>query len=143
MLIQIFYVLGAIPLVYLGTMHLVFTLRDNKNPRFLVPSDKEMIRHMQAEPLQLTAETNMWRAWIGFNISHSMAVLLVGAGYAYAALKYLEILHTDIILTLAAPCLAWVFVILSKCFWFSVPFWGALISATCFTIGAGLALWAL
>jgi len=121
-------------------MHLVFTLRDNRSPRYIVPRDKEMIRQMQTEPLRLSAETNMWRAWIGFNISHSMAVLLVGIGYIYMAVRYIDLLQQDIVLTLAAPCLAWIFVILSKCFWFSRPFYGSLISAVFFTAGAAAAL---
>ena len=136
---QTLYLLGSIPLILLGALHLVFTLRDHKKPQHLVPRSPEMIQDMQAEPLLLTQETTMWRAWIGFNISHSMAVLMVGLGYMYLSARYFSFLREDILILWAAPALAWVFVILSKCFWFSKPLIGSLVSASFFTLGAMLA----
>ena len=133
---QVFYILGALPLMLLGAVHLVFTLHDNRKPRYIVPKSESLIRSMQVEPLRLTSETDMWRAWIGFNISHSIAVLLVGLGFLYLAVRYFEFMSQDIILLWTAPTLAWVSVILSKCFWFSRPFRGSFISAVLFTIGA-------
>jgi len=139
MIAQTLFILGSVPLILLGALHLVFTLRDHKSPRYIVPRSDDLIQQMQAEPLRLTSETTMWRAWIGFNISHSIAVLLVGVGYLYLSLRYFPTLRADIIIHWAAPVLAWVFVILSKCFWFSKPLRGSFVSAVFFTIGAFLA----
>ena len=136
MVAQILYATGALPLILLGGMHLFYTLKDNKAPRFIVPRSPELIRKMQTEPLRLSSETDMWRAWIGFNISHSMAVLLVGTGYLYLALMHFPLLRNDIMMLWTAPALAWVFVILSKCFWFSKPLYGSFVSALLFTSGA-------
>ena len=116
MVAQTLYLLGSLPLVLLGSVHLVFTLRDHKKPQHIVPRSVEMIQDMKAEPLLLTRETTMWRAWIGFNISHSIAVLLVGVGYMYLSTRYFSFLSRDIVILWAAPVLAWVFAILSKCF---------------------------
>ncbi len=139
MIAQILFVLGTLPLLVLGTAHLVFTLKDHRLPRFIVPRSTALIHQMQSEPLRLTHETDMWRAWIGFNISHSIAVLLLGVGYLYLSLEHFQLLTADIFMLWTAPSLAWVFVILSRFFWFSKPFRGSLISAILFTAGAVLA----
>ena len=136
MVAQTLYLLGCLPLILLGTLHLIFTLKDHKKPQHIVPRSENMIKEMRAEPLRLTRETSMWRAWIGFNISHSMAILLVGLGYMYLSARYFTFLREDILILWAAPVLAWIFVILSKCFWFSKPLKGSLISAALFTLGA-------
>jgi len=136
MVAQTLYLLGSLPLVLLGSVHLVFTLRDHKKPQHIVPRSVEMIQDMKAEPLLLTRETTMWRAWIGFNISHSIAVLLVGVGYMYLSTRYFSFLSRDIVILWAAPVLAWIFAILSKCFWFTKPLIGSITSAIFFTLGA-------
>ena len=53
----------------LGVVHLVYTFHGPK----LLPRDPALVASMKAVPLVLTAETTVWRAWIGFNTSHSMA----------------------------------------------------------------------
>jgi len=136
MVAQTLYLIGSLPLIILGAMHLVFTLKDRTKPRLIVPRSAEMIKDMQREPLRLTDETTMWRAWIGFNISHSMAVLLVGLGYFYLTARYFSVIQQDIIFLWAAPALSCIFAILSKCFWFSRPLAGSLISTVFFTLGA-------
>ena len=136
MIFQILFVIGAMPLILLGGMHLYFTVKDNRHPRFIVPCSTKLIRDMQAEPLRLTSETDMWRAWIGFNISHSIAVLLVGVGTLYLGWVHPQLVASDILMLWASPVLAWVFVILSRCFWFSKPFQGALVSAVMLTAAA-------
>jgi hypothetical protein len=139
MFAQLLFITGVLPLILLGGMHLAFTLRDHKAPRFIVPRSNSLIHLMQAEPLRLSAETDMWRAWIGFNISHSIAVMGLGVAYLYLAVVHFDLLRGDIIILWTAPALAWVFVILSKCFWFSKPFQGSLVAAVLLTAGALLA----
>lgn len=131
-----FYVAGAFPLLVLGSLHLYFTLKDLKQPKIIVPRSPDLISRMQSDKLRLTRETTVWRAWLGFNISHSIAVLFVGATYMYLALRYSELLTDDIIVRWAGPMLACVFVVLSKTFWFSRPFYGSLVAALFMTIGA-------
>lgn len=136
MIFQVLFVIGAMPLIFLGGMHLYFTVKDNRHPTFIVPRSIKLIRDMQAEPLRVTSETDMWRAWIGFNISHSIAVLLVGIGTLYLVWVYPQWVVSDILMLWASPVLAWVFVILSRCFWFSKPFQGTLVSAVLLTAAA-------
>jgi len=129
---------GSMPLILLGGLHLVFTLRDTRAPKILAPRSVDVLKGMQADPLRLTGETTVWRAWIGFNITHSLAVFLTGALTLYLAAKYPSLLEADIVFRWAAPFLAWVYVILARKYWFSRPFYGAMLAAVLMTAAAVL-----
>ena len=70
---------GALPFVILGFAHAYSTPTHLDVPRGLSPSEVELARAMSRTRLRLTARTDMWRAWMGFNFSHSLGVLLLGA----------------------------------------------------------------
>lgn len=135
-MVQWLYVVGSIPLIALGLLHLVFTAKDIAEPRFLAPKSQKALAEMQTEELRLTSETTVWRAWLGFNVTHSLAVLMTGVTTVYLSLNYWTIMESDVVIAWAAPFLAWVFVMLAKQFWFSRPFSGALVSATLLTAAA-------
>ena len=82
----------------LGALHAVYTLLDLRNPRRLVPSDPSVAQAMANSGLRLSGgRTDMWRAWIGFNFSHSLGVLLVGALGVWAGYR-IKVLPVDIIM---------------------------------------------
>jgi len=68
----------------LGALHLWYTFRGNK----LHPRDPELCARLEQAPLVLTRQTTMWKAWVGFNASHSFGALLFGAIYGYLALVH-------------------------------------------------------
>jgi hypothetical protein len=70
---------GALPFVVLGFAHAFSTPTRLDGPRGLSPSDVELAKAMSRTRLRLTARTDMWRAWMGFNFSRSLGVLLLGA----------------------------------------------------------------
>src|SRR5215472_2609249 len=77
--IAILLIFGGTVFGGLGALHAVYTLLDLRNPRRLVPVDPSVAHAMANSALQLSGgRTDMWRAWIGFNFSHSLGVLLVG-----------------------------------------------------------------
>ena len=79
-MIGILLLLGGTLFSVLGALHAIYTLLDLSNPRRLVPADLSVAQAMANSALTLSREgTDMWRAWIGFNFSHSLGVLLVGA----------------------------------------------------------------
>src|SRR5262245_7035141 len=66
----------------LGALHAIYTLLDLRNPRRLVPADRAVASAMANSAVRISrGGTDMWRAWIGFNFSHSLGVLLL-AGLA-------------------------------------------------------------
>src|SRR5260370_1136989 len=79
-MIAILLILGGAVFGVLGGLHAIYTLLDLRNPRRLVPVDPSVARAMANSALRLSGGgTDMWRAWIGFNFSHSLGVLLFGA----------------------------------------------------------------
>ena len=43
----------------------------------------------------LTRKTTMWKAWIGFNASHSAGGIFIGISNFYVAAKYFSVFNTD------------------------------------------------
>ena len=79
-MIGLLLILGGAVFGVLGGSHAIYTLLDLRNPQWLVPADPSVARAMANSALRLSGgRTDMWRAWIGFNFSHSLGVLLLGA----------------------------------------------------------------
>lgn len=115
-------------LLTLGTLHLIFTFHGPK----LLPRDATLITHMQQTHMVITQETTVWKAWIGFNASHSMSAMLFGLIYGWLALTQPALLFGSPFLigvglaTLAGFC------VLGRVYWFSVPLAGICLSSVCF-----------
>ena len=76
----------------------------------------------------ITRQTTMWKAWIGFNASHSYGALLFGAVYGYLAIVHSAFLFQSRFLLLVGLALLGGYVFLGKVYWFSVPFRGIVLS---------------
>ena len=139
MVAQWLFGVGALPFILLGTAHLVYTIKDHRNPKFLAPRSASLLLALKEEPLGLTTQTTMWQAWLGFNVSHSAGAIFIGLLYLYfAVMEYEVFLQLEPVMA-AAPLVAWVYVWMAKTYWFSKPFRGLLVSALCFTAGFILA----
>jgi hypothetical protein len=124
-------VAGSAPFALLGIIHLVYTLADQRRPRRIAPRDRELVERMRASPLGLTDGTDMWRAWIGFNLSHGVGVCMFAAVTAYFAVFDFEVYRSSPALTWGAPALAAIYVVLSWRYWFRVPLAGSALGAAC------------
>jgi hypothetical protein len=114
----------------LGIAHLVYTFY---GPR-MQPRDRELIARMQETHLTITRETTMWKAWIGFNASHSLGAILFGAVYGYLALAHSAFLFQSTYLLLLGLLMLFSFVYLARRYWFSVPFRGILLAAVIYLL---------
>ena len=121
-------VASALITLVLGIAHLVYTFWGPK----LLPRDAGLIGSMKAVPLVLTNETTVWKAWIGFNASHSMALILFGLIYGYLAIAHPVVLFDSIFLQLVGFLMLAGFLILCRMYWFSVPLAGISISLLCY-----------
>src|SRR2546423_4828768 len=112
----------------LGVIHLVYTFWGNK----LTPRDPALQTQMTEISPVLTRETTMWRAWIGFNASHSSGAILFGLTYGYLAVAQREVLFNSpfFVVVGLAMLAGWLFV--GKFYWFSVPFRGICIALVCY-----------
>ena len=120
--------LSAGIILALGTLHLVYTFSGPK----LQPRDPELQAAMSRVHPVITRQTTMWRAWVGFNASHSMGAMLFGLVYGYLALFHSELLfHSAFLLGVGSVMLAG-FTALGKIYWFSIPFVGITVSFVCY-----------
>ena len=131
-LTRILILAGASIIGLLGSVHLVYTFLTGK----FLPRDRALVDAMKATSPVLTRQTTMWKAWIGFNASHSLGAILFGALYFLLAARHMELLaRAPELLTVGlAALLAYLW--LAHAYWFRVPFTGIAISAACFIAAA-------
>ena len=122
----------------LGGLHAVYTLLDLRNPRWLVPVDPSVSQAMANSALKLSrGATDMWRAWIGFNFSHSLGVLLFGALAIWAGCR-VNTLPVGILPALTL--IGGIYEVLCLLYWFRDPAIGVAIVTGCFTVAWILSL---
>jgi hypothetical protein len=102
----------------LGLLHLWVTFVSSK----MAPRDVERLTRMQEASPQITKQTSMWRAYVGFNASHCVGCILFGLIYGYLALLRLEILFESTFLLMVGGGVLFVYGYLSVWYWFREPF---------------------
>lgn len=115
----------------LGIIHLIYTFWG----RMLHPRDPDLYTRMNEVSLTLTRETTMWKAWVGFNASHSSGLIVFALVYGYLALTNSAWLFQSTYLLLLGLLVLVGYAVLGKLYWFSVPFWGILLSAVLYCAG--------
>ena len=128
---------SAAIILLLGLIHLFYTFRGNK----LHPRDSGLEAKLKEVSPVISRETTMWKAWIGFNASHSYGAILFGAVYGYLALFHSDFLFAATFLLLLGLALLIGYVFLGKVYWFSVPFRG-IVLATLLYVTALVIAWA-
>ena len=118
---------GGIALM-LGVIHLVYTFSGPK----LLPRDSALQTAMNQTQLNITRETTVWRAWMGFNASHSMGLILFGLVFAFLALYHTKLLFGSAYLLAVGIAMLVGFCVLCQLYWFSVPLVGITMSLVCY-----------
>jgi len=121
----------------LGLAHLFYTFFGPK----LLPRDRELRARMQEVSPVITRQTTMWKAWIGFNASHSFGAILFGAAYGHLSLVHSAFLFQSKFLLSLGLLLLFGYVFLGKRYWFNVPFRGILLATVLYVL-ALLVAWA-
>jgi hypothetical protein len=120
----------------LGLLHLLYTFRGPK----LLPRDPSLRGHMEQSTLVLTRQTSVWKAWIGFNASHSLGAMLFGMVYAHLALMHFALLRASPFLLAVGAALLISYAWLGRRYWFSVPFRGIVLALLLYAAGVALSL---
>jgi hypothetical protein len=81
----------------------------------------------------------MWRAWIGFNVSHSLGLLLFGLLYGYLALVEPDVLFGSWFVLLVGFAMLSSYAVLAWAYWFSTPLIGIVIALVLFVASAVVA----
>ena len=123
---------SAAIMLLLGLLHLLYTFYSPQ----LLPRDDALHTRMQEVSPVITRQTTMWKAWVGFNASHSYGLILFGTVYDYLALAHSDFLFQSVFLLSLG--LLWLFgyVFLAKRYFFRMPLRGVLLA----TFLYGLAL---
>jgi hypothetical protein len=86
----------------LGVVHLVYTFWGPQ----LTPRDPALQISMSRIAPVITKETTMWRCWVGFNVSHSMGLILFGLVFCFLALAHGQLLfHSPFLLVVGLAML--------------------------------------
>jgi len=127
--------IGSLIIGALGLIHLIYTFHTNR----FEPRDDALGRSLREVSPVLTSETSMWKAWIGFNASHSLGALLFAAVYGYLAVFELTFLLSSTFLVALSLVVLGSYLVLARLYWFKAPFLGILVSTALFAIGYVLA----
>ncbi len=119
---------GSLILVILGTIHLLYTFFSDK----FSSRNKKVIEEMKSSHPNLTRETTMWKAWIGFNASHSSGAIFIGIMNIYLAHNFFSLLKNDLFFFLLNLLTVGFYLWLAKKYWFKIPFYGVLVALICF-----------
>ncbi len=107
----------------LGALHLAYTLHDfGERPRYFRPADSSLLSAMRkTHPAIAPTGRDYWSAILGFNLSHSIGVLLFALLIAVTAQYQIAWLEPILIVV------GWAFVAIAWRCWFRIPMLGCLI----------------
>ena len=131
---QILLISGSVIVGLMGTLHLLYTFLTNKFDAF----DPQVKQAMQGTSPVITKDTTMWKAWIGFNASHSLGPMFLAAFVIPLASAHMSVFENSLWFSLIPVAFGFFFLILAKKYWFNIPFIGILLATLCFTAAAVL-----
>lgn len=133
-----FFLAGAVPFLVLGIAHAALTPLAPTDQKGLSPSDPELPSAMARSRVRLTKRTDMWRAWVGFNLSHSLGatafgafVLVIGMDSVVFAQHAAVGVPLSLLVSASYLCLA-------IKYWFRTPIIACALSFGCFVTSWGL-----
>jgi hypothetical protein len=130
------FLVGAVLFGLLGVAHGLLTLRDVRAPRSFTPTDENVRRAMSEAPLRLAPQTTIWDSWLGFNLSHSLGLVVFGTFFGGLAFRDFGMVADNLFLRSGAVVVGAIYLLLAVRFWFWIP---AVLSAAgtlCFVVSA-------
>jgi len=138
-MLQILIIAGSVIFASLGCLHAVMTVRDLRTPRAFTPPDPGLREARQSSSLRLHPAINFWDAWMGFNLSHSLGLVVFGGLFLHVGL-FEPLLFRDSGLIQATGFLVSAsYLVLSIRFWFSKPAIGSALVLACFIAAIAIA----
>jgi hypothetical protein len=128
--------LSAAIILLLGVIHFVYTFSGSK----LRPRDAALEARLKEVSPVISRETTMWKAWIGFNASHSYGAILFGVVYGYLAVAQSAMLFRSPTLLLTGGLFLAGYLFLGKRYWFSVPLRGIALASLAYLGGVILSV---
>ncbi|HRC15739.1 MAG TPA: hypothetical protein PLY25_08665 [Bacteroidia bacterium] len=136
MLPQLLWIFASVVILLLAVAHLYYTFFTNK---FSIRND-EVEEGMKNSYLNLTKETTLWKAWIGFNGSHSSGIIFMALINMYLSITQYEFLRQSFFIQGLTLATSLFLLFLGKKYWFNIPYTGAVVSFACYLIAVALML---
>lgn len=133
---QALIVVAASIFVMLGSLHGLLTLRDISNPTSFTPRDPALRHAMQESGIAFHPDVNLWKAWLGFNLTHSLGIVLFGGAFLYIGLFVPGAYAGSRALQAVAVSVSATYLAISVFFFFSGPVIGSAMATVCFLAAA-------
>ena len=134
------FLVGALPFVFLGVVHALATPLTLAESKGLSPRDPALRETMSKETVVLTRRTNMWLAWVGFNLSHSLGLVLFGGVVLLIGRSPASFQAQASFFVPLAVVVSGLYLVLGFLYWFRTPMIGIALSAVCFATSWALLL---
>jgi hypothetical protein len=128
--------LGGIVFVLLGAGHAFLTTRDVFQPRTFTPPDLELQQAMKNSTVAIHPTSNLWQAWMGFNLSHALGLIVFGGTLTSIAVTSIEFFERNLPIQIGGPVIGIIYIALARAFWYRDPLIGASLGTALLTAAA-------
>ena len=115
----------------LGLVHLAYTYFGDK----LHPRDTDLLARLKTISPVISRQTSVWKAWIGFNASHSLGAILFGLIFGYLALQQPMLLFHSYFLGFTGLIVLAAYLVMAKLYWFIRPLQGISLALLFYVVG--------
>ena len=129
-----FLIIGGSIFAFMGGWHALLSVVDVFRPTQFAPLDDSVRLAMKATGVRFSrGRANMWDAWLGFNISHGLGMLLFGAAAVWLGLNidHVEVARSGLAIPIV---IGLIYFLLSVRFWFYAPAVGSAVATACFVV---------
>src|SRR5262249_42776544 len=126
---QAWFIAGTVPFLVAGGAHALLTLVDTVRPTYFTPQLRSLrpelehtgIRFRNLVPGGDHGRPSMWRAWLGFNISHGLGVFAFALLALVVALEEPGLLERASAIALIPFAISAIYFVVALRFWFWLP----------------------
>jgi hypothetical protein len=121
--------------LFLGLTHIYLTFFTQAFAARDAPLE-EMLKSVSP---RISSQTTMWRAGVGFHVSHSLGLIFFGLVYGYLALAGRDFLIRSPFLVVLGALFLLGYVVLAQLYWFDWPLVGVALALACYVAGVAVA----
>ena len=123
---------GGLILALLGVAHATLTPRYIGHVTGLSPSDPQLATAMSRTHIRLTRRVDMWAAWVGFNYSHSLGLIVLGGLVLLIGRNASSFIGEATVFVPFAFAASAIYLLLGVRYWFRTPIIGAALCCVLF-----------
>ena len=128
------FLIGALPFIVFGLLHAAATPQTPAHAKGLSPRDPAVRDAMAHDTILLTRRTTVWLAWVGFNLSHSLGLLLIGVVVVLIGRTSASFQAQAAVFLPLAVLVSATYLVLGVRYWFRTPIIGISLACVCFFV---------